>query len=114
MSPKFAMHDAKYSWLIELKYLPTKATEGQIRKALAEATEQLDKYAADKDLVPMLTKHHALKSVALVFVGAREIRFRPWPGDVVTAVPAQKATTKKAATKKPAAKKAAAKKHARS
>jgi PD-(D/E)XK nuclease superfamily len=111
MSPKGNLANAKYSWLIELKYLPTKATDGAIAKAFATAEEQLERYSADKDLVPLLTKHHELKACTIVFIGAKEIRCRMWPkgsaDDIVA--PAKKGTAKKKraalATKKPAAKK---------
>ena len=61
---------------------------------------QLDKYSRDTTLVPILTKQHALKAATWVFVGAKEIRCRPWPkgsGDEFV-VPARK-TAKKVAKK---------------
>ena len=113
MSPKLGVPNAKYSWLIELKYLQTKASDREIAKAFAAAEEQLEKYASDKNLVPLLTKEHELKACAMVFVGAKEIRCRMWPkgsADEII-VPAKKAAAKKAAAKKKlAAKKTPAKK----
>ncbi len=109
--PRFDKFDAKYSWLIELKYLKAKATDADIEKAFRDAEKQLEKYASDPVLVPILTKQHVMKSVTWVFVGTKEIHCRAWPKgsgeDFV--MPARKAT-KKVATKKVAAKKVAAKK----
>jgi hypothetical protein len=110
--PRFDNFTAKYSWLIELKYLSAKATDDEIEDAFQQAESQLAKYANDPVLVPILTKNHTMKSVTLVFVGAKEIRCRPWPresGEEIV-VPKKKAGTKKATIKKKhAAKKATAK-----
>jgi len=104
--PRIGNFEGKYSWLIELKYLPAKATDKDIEKAFKEAETQLEKYAHDPVLVPILTKSHAMKAAALVFVGAKEIRCRSWPKDSGEefVVPAQKATAKKS-TKKATSKK---------
>ncbi|HRI65053.1 MAG TPA: AAA family ATPase [Polyangium sp.] len=82
MSPKHDVPAGNYSWLIELKYLPTNASEERIAKALEEAEEQVKRYSGDKDLMPMLTKNHELRAASVVFVGSKEIRCRPWPKKV--------------------------------
>ncbi len=79
MSPKHNVPNAKYSWLIELKYLQTESTEADITKAFSEAEAQLERYASDKQLVSLLTRRHELKAVAMVFIGTKQIRCRPWP-----------------------------------
>ena len=96
---------AKYSWMLELKYLSTNASEDAIEQAFQDAQTQLARYASDPVLVPILTKAHKMNAATLVFVGAKEIRCRPWPkgsGEEFS-VPAKKAAakkTKKARTKK--------------
>ena len=105
--PRADNFTAKYSWLIELKYLSAKATEAKIEEAFQKAEAQLAKYASDPVLVPILTKNHAMKSVAVVFVGTKEIRCRPWPkgsGEAFV-VPKRKVAAKSGATKKAATKK---------
>lgn len=112
--PRYDNTLAKYSWMLELKYLHASATEEAIEKAFAEADAQLDKYSRDTTLLPLLTKQHALKAATWVFVGAKEIRCRPWPkgsGDefVLADRKAAKKTTKpvtKKVAKKPAKKSA--------
>lgn len=79
LTPRFDAWDAKYSWMMELKYVKAKATEAAIETAFREANEQLERYTADKVLVPLLTKNHEMKAAAIVFVGAQEIRCRAWP-----------------------------------
>ena len=69
---------AKFAWLLELKYLPAGAKAPQIERAFAEAAAQVERYASDERLVPLLTQGQALKAGALVFVGARKVLFRPW------------------------------------
>jgi Predicted AAA-ATPase/PD-(D/E)XK nuclease superfamily len=72
-SPRREISLAKYSWLMELKYLPTTAMADDVAKAFSQAHAQLHHYATDKELVPILTERYALKAVALVFVGLKEI-----------------------------------------
>ena len=69
----------KYAWIIEAKYVKTDATAEVIEKAVDEGYAQLDKYTADKALVAMLTLGHDLKSGVLLFVGLKDVVFRPWP-----------------------------------
>ena len=44
----------KHSYILELKYLKTDATEADAEKQWAEAVEQIKTYAADKKLQSML------------------------------------------------------------
>ncbi len=69
---------ARYSWLLELKYLKTGAKPAQIEAAFAEAEAQVVRYAADPALMPMLLGDRELKAGMLVFVGAKKVLFRPW------------------------------------
>jgi len=71
---------AKYSWLLELKYLKTGAKAAQIEAAFAEAEAQVARYASDRALLPILLGDRALKAGMLVFVGAKKVLFRPWDG----------------------------------
>jgi Predicted AAA-ATPase/PD-(D/E)XK nuclease superfamily len=71
---------AKFSWLIELKYLKTGAKPARIEAAFAEAEAQVGRYASDRALLPMLLGDRALKAGMLVFVGAKRVLFRPWDG----------------------------------
>ncbi|MCC6557222.1 MAG: PD-(D/E)XK nuclease domain-containing protein [Polyangiaceae bacterium] len=70
---------ARFAWMLEVKYLPTQATRRAIEAAFAQAEAQLERYTSDADLVPLLTLGKELRAGALVFVGAREVLFRPWP-----------------------------------
>lgn len=109
LTPRFDAWDAKYSWMMELKYVKAKATEASIEKEFADAHEQLQRYMADTTLIPLLTKKHEMKAVTIVFVGAKEIRCRSWPYE-----PGQewRVGEKKAAVKKKTAAKKVAKKTA--
>jgi hypothetical protein len=71
---------ARYSWLLELKYLKTGARPAQIEAAFAEAEAQVVRYASDPAVLPVLLGDRELKAGMLVFVGARKVLFRPWPG----------------------------------
>ncbi|MBK9260505.1 MAG: AAA family ATPase [Polyangiaceae bacterium] len=70
---------AKYAWIIEAKYVKTDADDHAIEKAVDEGYAQIQRYAADKDLVAMLTHGKALKAGVLVFVGLKDVLFRAWP-----------------------------------
>ncbi len=95
------MPAARYAWMLEVKYLKTGAKAADIERAVANAYLQLDRYSSDGALVPLLTRGKELKAGALVFAGARDVLFRPWPPAPVTATKAAKpATKKKAAAKK--------------
>jgi hypothetical protein len=72
---------ARFSWLLELKYLKTGAKPAQIEAAFAEAEAQVARYASDPALLPILLGDRALKAGMLVFVGAKRVLFRPWDGE---------------------------------
>ncbi len=40
-----------------------------------------DKYTSDKDLVSMVTLGNPLKAGVLLFVGLKDVLYRPWPKD---------------------------------
>lgn len=69
----------KYAWIIEAKYVKTDATDETIDKAVDEGYVQLEKYSADKALVSMLTQGNQLKAGVLVFVGLKDVLYRPFP-----------------------------------
>jgi Predicted AAA-ATPase/PD-(D/E)XK nuclease superfamily len=71
---------ARFSWLLELKYLKTGAKSAQIEAAFAEAEAQVERYASDRALLPLLLGDRALRAGMLVFVGAKKVLFRPWDG----------------------------------
>jgi hypothetical protein len=71
---------ARYAWLLELKYLPTDADAEDIKRAFEQAEKQIARYASDQALLPMLLSQRSLKAGTLIFLGAREISFRPWKG----------------------------------
>lgn len=86
MCPVKAVATGKYAWMIELKYLTARAaTPTQRQATFAEAEEQLQRYASDKHLVPMLTRGLSLKAGTLLFVGGKEVVWREWtpPGEGV-------------------------------
>jgi hypothetical protein len=70
---------ARFSWLLEFKYLRANAKPAQIEAAFAEAEEQVARYASDGELLPLLLDGHELKAGMIVFVGTKEILFRAWP-----------------------------------
>ncbi len=72
---------AKYAWLLELKYVPTDATEQVIESAFAQGASQVARYSGDAALLPMLVGHRALRAGTLVFVGAQRILYRASPGN---------------------------------
>jgi hypothetical protein len=71
--------NARFSWLLEFKYLPTGARPAQIEAAFAEAQAQVKRYASDKDLLPLLLDHRELKAGMIVFIGTKKTLFRAWP-----------------------------------
>jgi hypothetical protein len=106
---------ARFAWMLEVKYLKTQARASEVERAFTEAHEQLDRYASDKELVPLLTLGKELKAGALVFVGARDVLFRPWPREPqpVKRMAERKASPRKASPKKASPKKASPKKASR-
>ena len=71
--------DVRFSWLLELKYLRAGAKPAQIEAAFAEAAAQVERYASDRELLPLLVGDRELKAGMLVFVGVKKVLFRPWP-----------------------------------
>ncbi len=69
----------RYAWMLEVKYLQTKARPAEIERAFEQAYVQLERYTSDDALVPLLTLGKDLRAGALVFVGAKDVLFRPWP-----------------------------------
>lgn len=93
--------DARFSWLLELKYLPTAAKPAQIEAAFAEARQQVERYTSDGDLLPLLLGNRELRAGMLVFVGVKRVLFRAWPAPA-DAPPAPRTRKKPAPSKKPA------------
>lgn len=89
----------KFAWIVEAKYVKTGAKEATIDKAVEEGYKQIDRYAADRDVVQMLTQGHALKAGVLVFVGTKKVLWKAWPRP-------KKAKTAAKKTQKTGAKKA--------
>jgi hypothetical protein len=81
---------ARFSWLLELKFLKTGAKAAQIEAAFAEAEAQVTRYASDRALLPILLGDRALKAGMLVFVGAKKALFRPWEGAAAKRAPARR------------------------
>jgi hypothetical protein len=72
---------ARFSWLLELKYLKAGAKTAQVEAAFAEAEAQVRRYAADEALLPVLLGERELKAGMMVFVGAKKVLFRAWEGE---------------------------------
>ncbi|MFO0760361.1 MAG: AAA family ATPase [Byssovorax sp.] len=70
---------ARYSWLLELKYLKAGARPARIEAAFAEAEGQVSRYAEDQALLPVLLGDRELRAGMLVFVGAKKVLYRAWP-----------------------------------
>jgi hypothetical protein len=79
--------NARFSWLIELKYLQSGAKSAQIEAAFAEARKQVERYASNEELLPLLLDKRELKAGMIVFLGAKEVLFRPWPSEPARAKP---------------------------
>ena len=101
--------DARYSWLLELKYLHAGAKTAQIEAAFAEAQAQVERYASDGELLPLLLGNRQLRAGMIVFVGTKKVLFRPWPrGQTRAPSGAEAGVAKKpAARRRPTAKKKA-------
>src|SRR5262249_12912527 len=76
---------ARYSWLLELKYLKAGSKPATIEAAFAEAEQQVKRYANDRTLLPLLVGDRALRAGMLVFVGTKKALFRPWPTEAPNA-----------------------------
>jgi hypothetical protein len=92
----------KYAWVIEAKYVKTNANAATIDKAVEQGYTQVEKYTSDKGIMEMLTLGNSFKAGVLVFVGLKNVLFRPWPGPKSVAKPMAKKNTvaKKTASKK--------------
>jgi hypothetical protein len=71
--------NARFSWLLEFKYLPAGAKAARIEAAFEEAEAQVARYSSDRELLSLLLDHRELRAGMIVFVGTREVLFRPWP-----------------------------------
>jgi hypothetical protein len=112
----------RYAWMLEVKYLKTSAKQADIERAFAEAAAQLERYSSDEALLQALTRGKEHKAGTIVFVGARDVLYRPWPpppppagkapskGPKTEKVTSGKASSKTPTSKKPATRKAAPKK----
>ncbi|HWO26961.1 MAG TPA: AAA family ATPase [Kofleriaceae bacterium] len=89
---------ARFSWLLELKYLKADARAAEVEAAFAKAQEQVEQYASDPDLLLLLLGNRQLKAGAIVFIGTKKVQFRPWPPP-----PGPKAKAKSAAARQPRA-----------
>jgi len=69
----------KYAWMLEVKYLKTNAKAGAIEKFIEKAYGQLERYTSDEAFLKVLTRGRGWKAGVLVFVGAKEVIWRPWP-----------------------------------
>ena len=78
ISPVESVHQAKYAWMFELKYVLTEATDDVKNAAFLQAETQLQRYMSDPHLVPMLTRGLALKTGTLLFIGGKELVFREY------------------------------------
>jgi hypothetical protein len=86
---------ARFSWLLEFKYLQTHAKPAQIEVAFTEAEEQVERYASDKELLPLLLGDRELRAGMIVFIGTKKVLFRPWPPELKAKPPAAKARAAK-------------------
>src|SRR5262249_17305957 len=66
LSASSTMPSARYSWLLELKYVKTGTKPAGIEAAFAEAEQQVARYASDKELLPLLVGDRPLKAGMLV------------------------------------------------
>ncbi len=67
-----------FAWMLEVKYLKTEAKRPEIERAIVQAHAQLERYISDEHLVALLTHGRELRAGALVFVGAKDVLFRPF------------------------------------
>jgi hypothetical protein len=97
---------ARFSWLLEFKYLKSGARPAQVEAAFAEAQAQVERYASDRALLPLLLGNRQLKAGMIVFVGVKKALFRAWPAEAApggkAAASGKKAVRGKAASGKKA------------
>jgi hypothetical protein len=92
------LRPGRFAWMLEVKYLKTQAKAPAIEAAFEQAFEQLDRYVSDRQLVALLTLGKELRAGALVFVGAKDVLFRPWAEGPRTARKGGKRPRKKSRT----------------
>ncbi len=80
LTPARGARDAKYAWMLEIKYLPATARDEEIADAFAQARTQLARYTSDAALLPAVMQGRELKAGTVVFVSSKEARFEAWPG----------------------------------
>lgn len=68
-----------FAWIIKAKYVAVKAKPETHQKAVDEAYAQIETYMNDQGLVKMLTLGREIKAGVMVFVGAKQIEWYPWP-----------------------------------
>jgi len=73
--------DAKYTWLLELKYLKAGAKAAKVEVARKEALEQLDRYLSDETVLRLLRggvgpSARVLRAATLVVVGMKECHWK--------------------------------------
>jgi hypothetical protein len=88
--------NARFSWLLEFKYLQAGAKPAQVEAAFAAAEAQVERYASDTELLPLLLDNRELKAGMIVFIGAKRVLFRPWPPEPSAKPSRVKAKTTKA------------------
>lgn len=81
LGPSGQVPDARFAWVLELKYLPATARPKEIEAAFTQAAAQLGRYMSDSGLLSIVAQGKELRAGTLVFVSGREVLFRPWePG----------------------------------
>ena len=101
LTPAQDLRSLRYAWMLEVKYLKTGAKQADIEEAVAAAYVQLERYTSDATLVPLVTQGRELKAGALVFAGAKDVLFRPWPPPPAAEEKAAKQGVKRGAKKPP-------------
>jgi len=94
LTPAQDLSSLKYAWMLEAKYLKTGAKPAAIEKAVEAAFLQLERYASDEALLSLLTQGRYLKAGVLVFAGAKDVLFFPWPPSTASGSGGARAATK--------------------
>lgn len=76
LSPTRLVPKARFSWMLEMKYLPATATAEDIEAAFAQADAQLHRYTSDAELVPAVTRGMELRAGTVVFVSSKDVLYR--------------------------------------
>ncbi len=79
LTPAQDLPSLKYAWMVEAKYLKTGAKRADIARAVEVAYLQLERYASDETLLLPLKQGRELKAGVLIFAGAKDVEFYPWP-----------------------------------